>query len=204
MDLSVCVTDDDYEGWRAVRIAVVPGERCDTVAELRAQDSPDRLMLLALLDGVVVGSGMAARSDSTGSGFAAPRVLPEYRRRGVGTAVLRALAEHVSALGLPELRGMVEDPGSLEFATHFGFGEVDRQVEQLRAVGDEPPPPARCRPASRSSPWTDSRSCGQPPTRSSAGRSWPTSPSTSPSRSAPSSGAPGPATRCSSPCTTAR
>ncbi|MFZ2014639.1 MAG: GNAT family N-acetyltransferase [Nocardioides sp.] len=142
MDLSVCVTDDDYEAWRAVRIAVVPGERCDTVTELRAQDSPDRLMLLALLDGVVVGSGMAARSDSAGGGFAAPRVLPEHRRRGVGTAVLRALAEHVAALGLPELRGMVEDPGSLAFATHFGFGEVDRQVEQLRAVGDEPPPGA--------------------------------------------------------------
>lgn len=148
MELRVCVTDDDYEAWRAVRIGVVPGERCDTVAELRAQDSPDRLMLLALLDGVVVGAGTAARSDSGGRGFAAPRVLPPYRRRGVGTAVLRALAEHVSALGLPEVRGMVEDPGSLAFATRFGFVEVDRQIEQLRALGDEPTP-THCRSASR-------------------------------------------------------
>ncbi len=37
---------------------------------------------------------------------------------------------------------MVEDPGSLAFAEHVGFEEVDRQIEQVRAVGDEPPPSA--------------------------------------------------------------
>ena len=37
MEVSVCVTDEDYEAWRRVRIAVVPGERCDTVAEMRAR-----------------------------------------------------------------------------------------------------------------------------------------------------------------------
>ncbi len=86
MKLSVCVTDDDYEAWRAIRIAVVPGERCNTVAELRAQDSSSRLLLLAVMDGTVVGSGMADRSDAAGGGFAAPRVRPEYRRLGVGSA----------------------------------------------------------------------------------------------------------------------
>src|SRR4051812_8091334 len=99
MDLSVCVSDDDFEAWRAVRIAVVPNERCDTVAEMRANDSPSRLMMLAAIDGDVVGSGVADRSDSAGGGFAAPRVLPEYRRRGVGSALLRALADHVAGLG---------------------------------------------------------------------------------------------------------
>ena len=145
LELSTCVSDDDYEAWREVRIAVVPGERCDTVAELRAQDSPDRLMMLARLDGVVVGSGTAARSDSAGGGFAAPRVLSAYRRRGIGTALLQVLAEHVSALGMPVLRAMAEDPGSLAFAARFGFMETDRQIEQTRAVGEEPapgPPPA--------------------------------------------------------------
>jgi len=34
MKLSVCVTDDDYEAWRSVRIGVLPSERCNTVAEL--------------------------------------------------------------------------------------------------------------------------------------------------------------------------
>jgi GNAT superfamily N-acetyltransferase len=139
MELSVCVTDDDYEAWREVRMAVVPGERCDTVAELRAQDTPDRLMVLARIDGALVGSGLAARSDIAGGGFAAPRVLPSYRRQGVGTVLLRALADHVASLGIPVLRGMVEDPGSLGFATHFGFSETDRQIEQTRKLGEEQP-----------------------------------------------------------------
>jgi mycothiol synthase len=142
MVLSVCVTDDDYEAWRAIRIAVVPDERCDTVAELHAQDSSNRLLLLAVEDGVVVGSGMADKSETAGGGFAAPRVRPGYRRRGVGSALLGALAEHCTGLGLPTLRASVEDEGSLAFADRFGFVEVDRQVEQVRAIGDESPPPA--------------------------------------------------------------
>jgi len=137
MGLSVCVTDDDYEAWRQVRIAVVPGERCDTVAEMRAQDSTDRLIVLATMDGAVVGSGVADRSDTTGGGFVAPRVRPEFRRRGVGSALLRVLGAHVVALGLPEVRSMVDDPESLAFADHFGFVERDRQIEQVRAIGDE-------------------------------------------------------------------
>lgn len=140
MQVSVCLTDDDYQAWRAIRTAVVPGERCSTVDELRAQETPDRLMLVARVDEVVVGSGLASRSDTAGGGFAAPRVLPEYRRRGIGSVLLRALAEHVTALGLPQLRGMVEDDGSLAFAAHFGFLERDRQVEQVRAIGVEQHP----------------------------------------------------------------
>jgi mycothiol synthase len=142
MELSVCVTDDDYEAWRQVRIAVLPGERCDTVAELRTQDSPTRLLLLAVDDGAVVGSGSADRSESAGSGFVAPRVLPENRRRGIGSALLKGLAEHCSGLGLPVVRASVDDPDSLAFAERFGFVEVDRQVEQVRALGEEQPPTA--------------------------------------------------------------
>ncbi|HEX4472109.1 MAG TPA: GNAT family N-acetyltransferase, partial [Nocardioides sp.] len=142
MEISVCVTDDDYEAWRRVRMDVVPGERCDTVAEMRAQDSSDRLLLIARLGGDVVGSGLGDRSDSSGGGFVAPRVRPSYRRRGVGSSLMEPLAAHVAALGLPELRAMVDDPGSLEFAERFGFVEVDRQIEQVRAIGDEPQPSA--------------------------------------------------------------
>jgi mycothiol synthase len=140
MEITPCVTDEDYEAWRTVRMTVVPGERCDTVAELRAQDSPTRLLLLASADGTVVGSGMADRSETTCGAFATARVVPEQRRRGVGSAILRVLADHCAGLGLPELRASVEDEGSLAFAHAFGFVEVDRQVEQVRAVGDERAP----------------------------------------------------------------
>jgi len=140
VELSVCVTDDDYEAWRRVRMDVVPGERCDTVAEMRMQDSPARLLLLATVDGAVVGSGIADRSDMAGGGFVAPRVRAEYRRKGVGSALLRALADHVAGLEVSDLRAMTEDAASLAFAEHFGFSEVDRQVEQVRRIGDEPEP----------------------------------------------------------------
>jgi GNAT superfamily N-acetyltransferase len=143
MELSVCVTDDDYEAWRAVRLAVEPGSRTHSLEELRAQDSSDRLLLLAVEDGDVVGSGIAKRAETAGAGFVAPRVLPEHRRRGVGSALLWALAEHCSNdLHLSTMSAGVDDEGSQAFADHFGFVEVDREVEQVRAVGDEPAPSA--------------------------------------------------------------
>jgi len=136
----VCVTDDEYEAWRGVRIAVETDSRCLTVEEMRAADSPERLLLLAVEDGEVVGHGIADRSDTAGAGFVAPRVLPGHRRKGVGSALLRALAEHCSGLGLPTIGTGVDDEGSLAFAERFGFVEVDREVEQVRQVGDEPAP----------------------------------------------------------------
>jgi mycothiol synthase len=140
MELSVCATDDDYEAWRAVRLVVEADSRCLTVEEMRAADSPERLLLLALEGGDVVGHGIADRSETAGAGFVAPRVLPGHRRKGAGSAILRALAEHCSGLGLPEIVTSVDDEGSLAFAERFGFVEVDRQVEQERQVGDEPAP----------------------------------------------------------------
>ena len=130
LDISRCVTDDDYEAWRQVRIAVLPYERTVSVAELRENDSPDRLMVLAREDGVVVGHGLSDRSDSAGGGSVIPRVLPEHRRRGIGTALLHHLVAHVETLGVPTLRAGADDEGSLAFAHRFGFTEVNREVEQ--------------------------------------------------------------------------
>ena len=140
MEITVCTTDDAYEAWRRVRIDVVPGERADTVEEMRARDHASRLLLLATVDGTIVGSGLADRSSIAGGGYVSPLVRSGHRRQGVGSALLRALASHVEGLGVAELRAMTEDEGSLAFAEHFGFVEVDRQVEQVRTVGDEPEP----------------------------------------------------------------
>ena len=57
LDISPCVTDDDLEAWRRVRIAVIPYERTQSIAEIRADATPERLLVLAREDGVVVGSG---------------------------------------------------------------------------------------------------------------------------------------------------
>ncbi|HZT93744.1 MAG TPA: GNAT family N-acetyltransferase [Gaiellaceae bacterium] len=140
IELRPCRDDGDLEAWRRVRIAVVPNERTDSVEELRRSATPERLMLLAHRDGELAGSGVAGRGD-TGSGFAIPRVLPEQRRRGVGTALLYALAAHVERLGFPDVSAGVSDEGALAFAQRFGFEETGRQVEQVRAIdGDEPWP----------------------------------------------------------------
>ena len=134
VEITPCVTDEDYEQWRQVRIAVLPYERTASVDELRAGDSPERLMVLARIDGTLVGSGMAQPSDTAGGGSVIPRVLPEHRRRGVGAALLDHLVAHVDRLDLPVLRAGADDDGSLAFAERFGFREVNREVEQTFRV----------------------------------------------------------------------
>jgi mycothiol synthase len=134
------VTDADYEQWREVRIAVLPYERCPSVAELRDLDKPGRLMLLAEREGKVVGHGLSDQSNETGRAGITPRVRPEARRQGVGTALLLALAEHAVAQGYGRAGCNVDDAGSVVFAEKFGFVEEGRQVEQVRRIGAEPWP----------------------------------------------------------------
>ena len=134
------VSDEDLEAWRRVFMVVVPHERATSVAEMRGTARKDLLRLLAEEDGAVVGSGIAGRSDFPDAGFVAPRVLPVARRRGVGTRLLRVLARHVESLGGSVVHANVDDAGSVAFAEWFGFREIDRQVEQVRTIGDEPEP----------------------------------------------------------------
>jgi len=141
IDLRVPESPADYEAWRRVRLAVLPNERTDTAEEM--QRSPrERYLLVAYLDGEVAGHGITARSD-TGGAFVQPRVLPSHRGRGVGTALLRALAERAHGLGHLDAGSHVEELGALGFAERFGFRETDRQVEQVRVIAaDEPAPVA--------------------------------------------------------------
>jgi mycothiol synthase len=133
-------SDEDYAAWRQVRLAVVPHERVDTVGDLRAQAGPQLQFLLAEVNGTLAGSGVVGKSDLAGLGALAARVLPDLRRRGVGTAILRALAERAAGMGFGVVGSNVEDPGSVRFAERYGFREVDRQIEQVRVIGAEPAP----------------------------------------------------------------
>lgn len=140
-EIRVAESDADLEGWARVKRAVLPNERAWTPQEFRERARPDRLVLVAELDGEIVGAGLAQLSDIAGRANAIPRVHPDARRRGVGTALLRELVAHASTLGRSELSASVEDEGSKAFAERFGFREVDRQVEQVKVLGDEPEPP---------------------------------------------------------------
>jgi len=122
-----------------VRQAVVPHERALTVAEMRAASGPDTVHLLAERDGAVLGSGLADRSDLAGAAVVIARVLPEFRRQGVGTELFGALLGYAAALGVEHVVSHANDEGSRAFTERFGFVEVDRQVEQVRSIGAEPP-----------------------------------------------------------------
>ncbi|GAA4207699.1 hypothetical protein GCM10022220_23470 [Actinocatenispora rupis] len=121
-------------------IAVMPYERCPSVAEFRELDRPGRLMVLAEIDGEVVGSGVTDRSRDGERASMMSRVRPEFRRRGVGTDILRVLAGHAAAQGHHVAGASVDDEGSRLFAERFGFVETNREVEQVRPIGDEPWP----------------------------------------------------------------
>lgn len=135
-------TDAELELWMRVRRVVEPDTAPPTIGLLRAEIGPDRLLVLIESDGEIIGSGLADRSQVTGS-YVAPRILPEHRRRGAGTAVLRHLMDHLAGRGFRTVGGHADDDGALAFAQHHGFEEVDRQVEQIRALspGEPPAPP---------------------------------------------------------------
>jgi GNAT superfamily N-acetyltransferase len=137
-------TDADFEAWIHVRRVVLPNESGGTVEALRERvASPEYLLVLAELDGAVAGCGFADRSSmGTGRFAVGPRVLPEYRRRGIGTTLLRELVAHSERCEAEEVTALADDDGSRAFAERFGFAEVDRQVEQVKVLSDVAPPPA--------------------------------------------------------------
>ncbi|HEY1512236.1 MAG TPA: GNAT family N-acetyltransferase [Gaiellaceae bacterium] len=138
IELRAAESDEDLEAWRAVRSAIMPNERTSSVAELRTGADATTLFLLAFVDGTLAGSGIA-NSASTGGAFTQPRVLPSFRRQGVGTRILTALADQALACGYKEAGSQLEEAGSAAFADRFGFTERNRQIEQVYTVrGDEP------------------------------------------------------------------
>ena len=123
IELRPAESDEDLEAWRSVRSAVLPNERTSSVAELRAGADGDTLWLLAYVDGELAGSGVST-GGSTGGAFTQPRVLPAFRRRGVGTQ-LAARARR------PGTRLRIR--GRRRAARGAGFGGVRSAVRLHRA-----------------------------------------------------------------------
>jgi mycothiol synthase len=130
-------TDSDLEGWIRVKRAVLPNESAWTVEDFKTRMPDDRAAFVAELGGEIVGAGLGGRSDDPDRGFVAPRVHPEARRQGVGTALLRECLRFVESLGLVRVSGQVTDSGSKVFAERHGFVETDRQVEQVLRLDGE-------------------------------------------------------------------
>ena len=134
-------SDADLEAFIRIRRALLPNESGGTVELMRADldANPDRRFYVAELDGDVVGSGLVSLSDLRDRYSVKVRVLPLARRRGVGTVLLRQLVIHARG---DKISTHLEEEESRPFAERFGFRETDRQVEQVKRLGDEPAPPA--------------------------------------------------------------
>jgi mycothiol synthase len=134
-------TEADAQAWARI-LDRVEGIRVD-VDELRHTFETDResLWALAYLDGEVAGFGLGRPSSLPRSVYGAVRVLPEYRRRGVGAVLLDAIRGHAVGRGADDVWGRIraDDTGSLAFADRHGFREVGRECDVVLHLAKVPP-----------------------------------------------------------------
>jgi GNAT superfamily N-acetyltransferase len=144
-------TDAQLEQLAQVRRRVDPDAN-PTVDGLRHSQgrSPDLIHVVATLDGELAGCGYAGsfpgseRAEYIGADMS---VVPELRRRGIGTELYRVVSRHASSLGKAGLtvETREDDPDSIAWTERRGFTEVERQkavaLELDRADVVEPAPP---------------------------------------------------------------
>lgn len=123
-------SDADFALCASIKNAVQPNEPV-LAAELR--DDPTARLFLLGTDGFAV----VKESSLADCAFSMVRVLPEARRRGIGSALLAACADEGRAMGLGSLYGRVagEDDTSFGFVQRRGFVEIGREIEQVRELG---------------------------------------------------------------------
>jgi mycothiol synthase len=112
----------------------------------RKERQPDRLYLLAAEDGRDVGLALVAPTDSPNRRFVGIRVLPDRRRRGIGSALYEPALAHAQTLEPEWISTHVSEaePDSVAWAERRGFEESSRQMELILTLrGDEqrPSPP---------------------------------------------------------------
>jgi len=123
----------------AFRVSGGPLPAVDELEHALATE-PGSTFLLGYCDGQPAASGVGKESSLIGCLFAIVRVLPEFRRRGVGKGMYMALSEHARSVGREELFGRIreDDAGSLEAVVGRGFAEIGREfpvVLDLSTVG---------------------------------------------------------------------
>jgi GNAT superfamily N-acetyltransferase len=136
-----------YEGYAAVWNTVVPREPV-TAQEIEARRSRegDR-SFVARVDWAVAGCASAVRSHLPRRTYVALAVLPDFRRRGVGSALLARALDVARAHGseLISLEVEEDDAAGAAFGARLGLVVCMREVEESRRLradeaGPEPPP----------------------------------------------------------------
>lgn len=137
-------TRGDLAGMCEIWAAITPREPMTPEQLLRRKErQPERLYLIAAEDGRAVGLALVAPSDSPGRTFIGVRVLPEWRRLGIGSALYEQALAHARGLEPEWLSTMVSEaePEAMAWAERRGFERYQQQVELLLQLhGDEQPP----------------------------------------------------------------
>jgi GNAT superfamily N-acetyltransferase len=137
--IRVAESDDALEAYADVWTAVhseapISG---DEVRRRAAELDDGRRYFVAEADGRAVGTGFASRTSVPGRAATLVSVLPVYRRRGIGSALLDASLQHARGLGATVAAGTLAEE-ALPWAERRGFEVFDREVELVRELsGDE-------------------------------------------------------------------
>jgi GNAT superfamily N-acetyltransferase len=138
LEIRPATSDEDLEHLARIVCTVTP-DFPTSLEEIRwgEQAYPGGRRFLAWLDGQPVGSGGAGRMyiyppEYEGM-WGNVVVLPEYRRLGIGSAILATMATTVHAAGKTLLLGRVTEDrlDAIEFLEHRGFAAYER----MKAVG---------------------------------------------------------------------
>jgi GNAT superfamily N-acetyltransferase len=124
------VTDAELERCVTINNAVNPDSPV-VLADLREQPRGGRFLLHD-----ADGYAYVVRSSVPGSAYVMVRVHPDARRRGIGSALLKAAADEARELGFDSMWGRVQpdDETSLAFVRQRGFEEAGRDVILVREL----------------------------------------------------------------------
>lgn len=140
-------TPDDLAALVAITAATTPDEPT-TLEELHWADAtyPGTVRYLAELDGRVVGAATVGRIFVQAPDYpdlwATLGVLPDARMRGVGSALLDAIARSAALAGKDGLhvRCRGDRLEAMAFLVHRGFRELERQKTVLLELAGRTPP----------------------------------------------------------------
>jgi mycothiol synthase len=147
LQIRPATTDDELAHIARIAAIVWPASPV-SVEEMRWQEQtyPGGRRFIAWLDGEPVGAGGAGRAYSFPPDFPGfwsnLSVLPDHRRRGVGTALLAAISDVARDAGKSMLLGTTtsDRTDSIDFLEHRGFREHERmKVVKLDIQGLERP-----------------------------------------------------------------
>jgi GNAT superfamily N-acetyltransferase len=152
--------DDDAALAVAVEIAnVVAPDHAITLDERRQflEQLPRNRTFLAYLDGVPLGTAAGFFHPASPHPSCRNLVLARARRRGLGSALYRAISEWAAREGatLIEARADEADPDGIDFALRRGFREVSREIQAILDL-EQVEPPAVAPPAGvEIVPWSE-------------------------------------------------